>query len=159
MMGCQQAPSPDELAQKALEAATSEEQELAAVELARVANDNQLSSQLREEARKHLRRVMAESQSSPVRLACIQGLASVWDYDSMAVFLEALDDESDLIRSRAGATIERMMSVSLADFGYRYGDPPAQRAAAIKRVREDWDQKRDSPVFIRWRERLKAKQS
>ena len=157
--GCQQAPSPDELAQKALEAATPEEQELAALELASVANDEQLSSQLREEARKHLRRVMAESQSPAVRLACIQGLASVWDYESMPVFLDALDDKSDLIRSSAAAAVERMMSADFDVFGYRYNDPPGQRAAAIKRIRQDWEKRRDSPAFIGWRERLKEKQS
>ena len=159
LFGCQKAPSPDELAQRALQAATPEEQEQAAVELARVANDDQLRRPLREKAKEHLRRVLAESQSAPVRAACLQGLSSLWDYESMPAFLDALNDESDLIRSRAAATVERMMSLDLAGLGYRYDDPPAKRAAAVKRVRQDWEQKRDQPVFIRWRERLKEKQS
>lgn len=157
--GCQRPPSPAELAQKALEAASPEEQELAAVELAQLASDNEQKPPLREEAREHLRRVLAESQSPPVRLACIRGLASEWDYQSMPALLDALDDESELVRSDAAMAVERMMSVTLKGFGYQYNDPPAKRAPAIKRIRQDWEKKRDSPIFIKWRKRLKEKQS
>ncbi|MHC4180062.1 MAG: HEAT repeat domain-containing protein [Planctomycetota bacterium] len=157
ILGCQQPPSPDELAQKALNAADPEEQESAAVELAAVANNEELEPQLREKAKIGLRKVLAESQSPPVQAACLQGLSSQWDYESMPAFLDALDHESDLIRSRAVATVERMMSVDLGGFGYRYTDPPAIRAAAIQRIRQDWEKKRDQPVFIKWRERLKEK--
>ena len=157
--GCQRPPSPAELAQKALEAASEEEQELAAVELAQLASDKELGPQLREEAREHLRRVLAETQSLPVRSACIRGLASEWDYQSMPALLDALDDESEVVRSDAAMAVQRMMSVNLKGFGYQYDDPPARRAPAIKRIREDWDKKRDSPIFIKWRKRLKEKQS
>jgi len=157
LVGCQQPPSPDELAQEALEAATAGEQELAAVKLAEVANDNQLQPQLRQQAKQCLQRVLKESRSPQVRAACIQGLSSLWDYDSMPAFLDALGDESDLVRGRAVVTIERMMSVSLAGFGYRYDDPSAKRAPAIERVRKEWDTTRDSPIMKKWRERLKEK--
>ncbi len=161
VLGCQRPPSPEGLAQKALEAATPEEQELAAVELVRVASDEELGPQVREEAREHLRHVLAKSQSPPVRLACVRGLGSQWDYQGMPVLLDALDDESDLVRSGAAMAVERMMSVDLASprYQYQYADPPAKRAPAIKRIRQDWDKKRDSPIFIKWRKRLKEKQS
>ena len=159
ILGCQRPPSPDDLAQKALKAATPEEQESAAVELAAVANDEELQPQLREKAKINLREVLAQSQSPPVQAACIQGLSSQWDYESMPVFLDGLDHESDLIRGRAAAAVERMMSVDLGGFGYHYTDPPAKQAPAIKRIRQDWEKKRDSPIFIKWRKRLKEKQS
>ena len=157
--GCQRPPFPAELAQKALEAASDEEQELAAVELAQLASDNEQKPQLREEAREHLRRVLAESQSAAVRLACIRGLASEWDYQSMPVLLDALDDESDLIRGDAAMAVERMMSVDLQGFGYQYNDPPAKREAASKRLRAHWEEWRKSENYKSWQERLKKKRS
>jgi len=155
LAGCQQAPSPGELARKALEAATADQQELAAVELAEVTNNKELEPQVREEARQCLRRVLGESKSPPVRVACIQGLASQWDYESMPAFLDALDDESDLVRSRAAVTLERMMSVNLKGFGYHDRDPSATRVAAIERIREYWEEKRESPIFINWMKKKK----
>jgi hypothetical protein len=93
--------SPQALARNALEAAGTDERELAAVELARVANNSQLPASVRAEATQHLRAVLTESQSPPVRAACIQGLASRWDYDSMPAPVDALDDPSDLVRTGA----------------------------------------------------------
>jgi hypothetical protein len=157
--GCQRPPSPAELAQKALEAASDEEQELAAVALSQLASDNEQKPQLREEAKEQLRRVLAESQSPPVRIACIRGVASEWDYQSMSVLLDALDDESDLIRSGAAMAVEQMMSVDLVAFGYTYNDPPAKRKAASKRLRAHWEEWRKSDNYKSWQERLKKKRS
>jgi uncharacterized protein (UPF0147 family) len=158
--GCgERPPSPADLAQQALQAATAADQEQAAVTLAEVAGNDALQRQLREEARQQLRRVLGESQSPQVRAACIQGLASQWDYESMPALLDALDDSSDLVRGRARVAIERMMSVDLGSFGYKYDDPSAKRAAAIQRIRNDWEIKRDQPVFQNWMERLKKKRS
>jgi HEAT repeat protein len=158
--GCGQGPpSPTELAQQALQADTETDQELAAVKLAEMAGKNDLQPQLREEVKQQLRRVLGESQSPQVRAACIQGLASQWDYESMPALMDALDDPSDLVRGRARVAIERMMSVDLGSFGYKYDDPSAKRAAAIQRIRNDWEIKRDQPVFQNWMERLKKKRS
>ena len=157
--GCQGPPSPAELAQKALEAPSDEEQELAAVALSQLASDKERKPQLREEAREHLRSVLAKSQSPPVRLACIRGLASEWDYQSMPVLLDALDDESDLVRGDAAMAVERMMSVDLQVFGYMYKDPPARREAASKRLRAHWEEWRKSENYKSWQERLKKKRS
>jgi hypothetical protein len=156
LVGCrQQAPSPGDLTREALEAATDDQQELAAVKLAEVANDEKLEPEVRAEARQCLRRVLGESKSPTVRVACIQGLASQWDYESMPAFLDALDDESELVRSRAVVTLERMMSVNLKGFGYDDRDPSAKRADAIARIRDYWDEKRETPIFINWMKRKK----
>lgn len=157
MQGCQRGPSPTELARQALEAASPEEQELAAVELADAANNSQLQPQLRQQAKQQLRRVLTESQSPPVRAACIQGVASQWDYEGMPALLDALDDESKLVRRRAGMAVERMMSKDLSKFNYNPDDPAGKRAPAIKVIREVWEKDRDSPIMKRWRQRLKKK--
>jgi hypothetical protein len=99
--GASRTASPQKLARNALEAAGADERELAAVELEQVANNSQLPASVRAEATQHLRAVLTESQSPPVRAACIQGLASRWDYDSMPAPVDALDDPSDLVRTRA----------------------------------------------------------
>ena len=110
ILGCQRPPSPDELAQEALKAATPEEQESAAVELAAVANDEELQPPLREKAKINLREVLAESQSPMAQAACLQGLSSQWAYESMPAFLDALDHESDLVRSRAVAAVDKLLA-------------------------------------------------
>lgn len=139
-------PSPEQLARQALEAPTSDEQEVAAVRLA----------QLGKPAREHLRRVLSESQSPEVRGACIRGLAVLWDYDSMPAFLDALDDDSELVRGRAGTAVKRMMSS--ADYGYRSDDPPEKRAAAVKRFRAHWKEFRDSEILENWKKRLEERE-
>ncbi len=138
-------PSPEQLARQALEAPTPDEQEVAAVRLAGLGKP----------AKQHLRRVLSQSQSPEVRAACIGGLAVQWDYDSMPAFLDALDDDSELVRGRAGRAVERMMSV---DFDYRYDDPPEKRAAAVKRFREHWKEFRDSEILEYWKERLEERE-
>lgn len=137
--------SAEQLAQESLEAPTPDEQEVAAVRLA----------ELGRPAREHLQRVLSESQSPQVRAACIRALYAQWDYDSMPVFLDALDDESELVRARAGAAVERMMSV---DFDYHHDDPPEKREAAVKRLREHWEQFRKSEIFANWKRRLQARE-
>jgi hypothetical protein len=158
LLGCQQeTPSPAELAHKALQSDDPAEQERAAVDLAQLGSNKELDPQIRDEAKQQLRHLLDKTQSPLVRKACIHGLGSLWDYESMPAMLDALDDESEAVRSAASVTVERMMSVTLAGFGYKFSDPAQKRAPAVKRIRADWETKRDSPVFIKWRERLKAK--
>jgi hypothetical protein len=147
MFSGERAPSPEELARQALEAASPDEQEVAAVRLA----------QLGKEAKEHLRRVLAESQSPPVRTACIQGLAAQWDYQSMPVFFDALNDESELVRVRAAVAVQRMLSADMEYFNYSYRDPPEKRQAAIELLRKRWKQLRDSPKLKRWKKRVEER--
>jgi uncharacterized protein (UPF0147 family) len=156
--GCQQAPSPADLAREALQAATADEQELAAVTLEHMANDPELDRPLRDEVRQALRQVLKESSAPAVRAACIRALSSQWDYQSMPAFLDALDDPSEVVRGLAAAALEHMMSVTLKGFGYDYRAPPATQAAAIKRIRDYWDEKRESPIFINWIKKKKQAQ-
>ena len=85
--------SPEALADAALTLRLPAERERAAAALAATSSD---------ESRQHLRRVYRQSKSPSVRAACIGGIARGWDYDSMDSLLVALEDESPLVRGRAG---------------------------------------------------------
>jgi hypothetical protein len=132
--------SPEELAEVALNSSDQQEQVTAAKEL----------SDLGEPAIEQLRRVLAESDIPGVRAAVITGLANQRDYDSMPKLLDALEDPSLLVRSRAGATVRRMLPT---DHGFGAADPPERRAEVVKRLRAEWERFRESPLMKKWRER------
>jgi hypothetical protein len=136
-------PSPDQLARQALEAATPAEQEVAAVRLAELGTD----------AKDHLRQVLTESQSAAVRAACIRGLAAQWDYDTMPMLLDALEDPSPLVRGRAGVAVQRLLG---ADFGFRCDDPPEKRGMVVKRLRQEWERVKDTPAMQQWQRRQQS---
>jgi hypothetical protein len=127
--------SPEELAQAALSAGTAEERETAAVGL----------SQVGRPAREHLLRVLAESQQPEVKVACIRGLAEQGAYRQMAVLLEALDDDSPLVRAQAGAAVEMMLK---GFYGFNANDPPEQRREAVKRMRRRWQEFQNSKIAM-----------
>ncbi len=70
-----------------------------------------------------------------VKAMMITGLAQQWDFDSMPLLLEALDDESFLVRSRAHLAIQRLLQV---DVGYRPDDPPEVRRQYIQKFRDEY---------------------
>ncbi len=137
--------SPKELADTALMADDPQQRESAAAQLIRHGGL----------ARNELRRVLVESDTPEVRAACIQSLAALQDYESMGAMLDALEDSSAMVRARAGQAVDRLLG---ANYGFRYSDPPAQRAAQVKFLRKEWEQYQDSEVFRQYIERLKRKQ-
>lgn len=106
-----------------------------------------------EAARAEMRDVLAKSQNPGVRAQCLQGLAMLWDYESMPAMLAALSDESARVREQAGAAVKHMLSF---DVGYGAADPPEKREAAAKRLREQWESWRNSPLFKTWQQRLQG---
>ena len=120
-------PSPEELAELALNAATSEAQEAAAVKL----------SQSGKPGIPHLRRVYEGSQVPEVRAACIKGLGVMRDYDSMAIFFEGLEDESALVRGRSGVAMVRMLG---RDYQFRANGSAADRARSIAGMQKAWEE-------------------
>jgi HEAT repeat protein len=133
--------SPQALAEEALQAPTLKQRESAARRMVRIGKP----------AAQHLRRVLVESKTPEVRAACIQGLATHWDYDGMPALLDALEDESPLVRGRAGAAVEKMLG---ADFGFRFDDPPEKRAKSVNTLRQEWARMQNSPVLEDWKKRL-----
>jgi hypothetical protein len=134
--------SPEELAQIALTASTPQEQEKAAVELAPLGHS----------AVEPMVRVLSESRTPEVRAVMIQGLAVERDFDSMPAFLNALDDESVLVRTRAAGAVQRLLQI---DVGYRADAPREKRLEKIKVFREDWEKMRVTPGLRKFREKLR----
>jgi len=120
-------PSPEELAQQALTAASAEEKEAAAVQL----------SQAGEPGIEEMRQVYQQSDVAEVRAACVKGLGVLRDYDSMDVFFQSLGDESALVRGRAGVAMIRMLG---RDYRFRANGSPADRARSISGMKGAWEE-------------------
>jgi HEAT repeat protein len=114
--------SPDALAERALNAATVEERQRAALDLGRIGPSGQEA----------LRRVLAESKTPEVKAAAIQGLLDQQDYSSLPVFLALLDDPSPLVRGRAGVAVTQLLG---RNFQFLAEDPPARRAEAVEKMK------------------------
>ena len=117
--------SPEELAQQALTAVSAEEKEAAAVSL----------SQSGKPGIEHMRQVYQQSDVAEVRAACVKGLGVLRDYESMDVFFKSLEDESALVRGRAGVAMIRMLG---RDYRFRANGSPADRAKAIAGMKKAW---------------------
>jgi hypothetical protein len=138
-------PSADDLARAALQANSAEERELAAVGL----------SQLGKPAREHIVRVCTESSDPEVRAACLRGLADQWAYRQMPLLLDALDDESPLVRAQAGEAVQLLLKVDNVNYHFDAGAPPPERQKMVKRLRGRWKEFPESKVrmaFIRQQE-------
>jgi hypothetical protein len=126
--------SADELAEIALTAGSLEEQEAAAAKLAAMGRP----------AQSQLARVLGASKEPGVRATVVGELASQQAYECMPALLDALGDESLVVRGRAAGAMNRLLQI---DVGYRADDPPAQRQAAAKAYRAYWEKIRDKPLI------------
>jgi hypothetical protein len=154
--------SPEELARQALEAQGPEKQEAAAAELAKHGK----------KAKPLMQDVLKKSQNPGVRVAMMTGLAAIWDYDDIDVFMAGLQDESPVIRQGAAGAMSRLLdtdmrtgpAVAKTDQGARangvldYGayDPPERRAVAVQRVQRYWEFFKQDKLQ-RWIKKLEAK--
>ena len=121
--------SAQELASAALHAATPEEREQAAIKL----------SMLGKPAHDLILQVLHESRQDEVRGACIRGLAQQWDYRSMPLLLDLLDDPSESVRVQASGAIQHLARI---DSGFRAVSgkgKESERREVIKRIRADWE--------------------
>lgn len=146
LVGAGAAPSADELAETALTAESPQRRDAAAASLAGMDAT----------ARPQMARVLNESNQPTVRAAVIQGLAAQWDYDTVPLLMGAVEDSSPLVAGRAGAAVERLLGM---DYRFRCDDPPAERQAKIKMMRDDWELLRNSPKLEQWKQRLAEKKS
>jgi hypothetical protein len=121
------AASPDELVELALNAPSETEQTTAAIKLADYG----------EEALAGLRRVANESTHPAVTAVCIEGLAKLWDYDSMEMFLDLAENGPPHTRGRAAQTVMRMTGRHRP---YSASAPAADRQLLVKHMRADWEE-------------------
>jgi hypothetical protein len=73
--------------------------------------------------------------SAEVRAAAAAGLGRLRCWDGGHALIRALSDRDEIVRARAGAALQKIMGV---DVRFRANDPPAQRAAAIQKIRTWW---------------------
>lgn len=135
-------PSPDELAEVALHAATELERETAAVKLADYGPA----------ATEALRRVAAQTTDPAVMGLAIEGIGKLWDYDSLDILLNAVERGPEQVRGRAAVVISRMTG---RDRRYRSDDSPEDRKRQVRYMREDWQEIRQSPYFDDLKKRLR----
>jgi hypothetical protein len=130
--GGERLPPPEELARRALEAGSPEEQEKAALDLARSG----------EPAREHLRRVLAETRSPQVRAAVVEGLGALRDWESMPKLLDLLGDPDVKVRGRAGVAVTSLLG---QDFSFRADDSADKRARIIRDMRSTYNKLQKAP--------------
>jgi HEAT repeat protein len=85
-----------------------------------------------ERALPQLRQVFRESTVPEVRAAAILGISQAKDWQSVPELLNAMEDESLLVRGRAGAAVRDLIG---ADYHFRAEDPPEKRAAILSEIR------------------------
>ena len=90
-----------------------------------------------------LHEVIQKSSLPPVRAAAIAALGNRRDVDSLPVLIDLMEDESELVRGRAGIAVERISGLRM---GYNPADTPENREQTIARYRQFWEdcQKPDS---------------
>jgi hypothetical protein len=69
------------------------------------------------------------------RAVAANALGKFQHWDAMEGLVEALEDESVEVRNSAGMAIRRILGL---DYGFRAKAPPAERQAAIARIRNGW---------------------
>jgi HEAT repeat protein len=134
-------PSPDDLQQQALSAATPQEQQAAAAQLC----------DWGEAALPQLRRVLEASELPEVRVMIIQTLGNLYDFDSMDLLLSALSDPSPEVRQRSILELRRMLGYVAA---FDPNGPEAQRQKAIDLIRKDWETLKGSSELKEFKQRI-----
>jgi len=121
--------SADEWAAAALGDGAVKDRQYAAVKLA----------ELGKLARPQILRVLDQSQQAEIRVVCIRGLTQQWDYRSMPLFLDLMDDPAAAVRLQAAEAVQNLIRRD-CQFSKVNGDlQQAERQAVIKRLRADWE--------------------
>jgi hypothetical protein len=76
----------------------------------------------------------AQAAGSPEEKRQAEWEAIVRAEPTLALLFAAMDDESSLVRSRAGVAVSKIIK---ADYGFRADDPPAKRRALLKGMKRD----------------------
>jgi hypothetical protein len=144
-LGGQRPPSTEDLVATALGDGTVKQRQYAAVKL----------GERGKSARQQILVVLDQSKQPEVRVACIQSLTEQWDYRSMPLFFDLLNDPSAAVRLQAGETVGHLLRW---DYEFRKvnGDNQQKdRQAVVEMMRSDWERfKRDRLCQTYIREKL-----
>lgn len=94
-----------------------------------------LPSTERELSLEELRTMLREGKTPQERAAGAAGLGDRRDAESTPMLLDAMQDQSALVRGRAGVAVKKILG---ADFFFRAEDPPEKRHEVIQRYRDLW---------------------
>ena len=120
-------PSADDLIALALNGPSVTAQTQAAIQLASYGEDAVVG----------LRRVAAQSTEPPVKVACIEGLTKLWDYDSMDLLLDLAENGDSRVRGRAAQAIMRMTGRHRR---FLATAPESERKLLADYMRADWEE-------------------
>jgi len=136
-------PTADEWLETALTGQDLQEREAAAVAL----------SDLNPPALPQLRQLLEETSDPTVKSATIGALGRHYDFDSMEAIIDAMEDESSVVRGRAAAVVARFLG---RDRRFRADGPETDRARIIKYSREDWEMVKASPHFEGFKRKIRG---
>ena len=135
---------PEVLAEVSLTGASSEERELAAAEL----------TEYREDAKQFMRDVLAQSIDENVKAKCINGLANIYDYESIDIMLEGLESDSPTIQGACLVSVRKLIGRS---FHFDFSMTEAERKKRVELIRKEWESIRDSGLIEDFKARMLRK--
>lgn len=100
-----------------------------------------------------IRRLAKEAGDESVRAIAFSRLASVWDYDSMPLFLESLNADSPALRRSSAKAVAKLLG---RDHHFPVDGTHKERADKLARIVKDWEAYEDSRLFQLNKERLRA---
>jgi hypothetical protein len=100
----------------------------------------------------HLRRLVREGNSPEVRAAATYAVARQYDYKSMDALLDSMEDESVVVRGRAGRAVVKLLG---RDRRFRASGSAEERARIIGHCRADWETIKASPHFESFKRKLR----
>jgi hypothetical protein len=117
---------PEVLASQALSESASEAERVeAALELLRHGGA----------AQPQMRTLLVEGRDSDVRAMAVQGLMDNGDWDDVPRLIDALDDPSPWVRTRAARAVWKLLGTN---FSYNPHDSSERRADTIRRIKEEY---------------------
>ena len=153
--------SPQALAQIVLSNSDPQTKQVAAVKLATLAAPPLSETEtptiekpaIDNEARREVVRVYKESTDRGCRAAMIESLAHGYDYESMPLILDALENLDPLVSGRANAAVARMLNVKIE---LRAGETAQERKRKVDPVRARWaDLEKSGDKLAQWKKRQK----
>lgn len=124
-------------------------QERAAVETARRVDGTRDQQRIDAESVSQMRQVLIESRTPEVRATVATGLGNAREFDSTPALLDAMGDESLLVRKAAAAAVQRMLGWT-KDFPA--DGPIEQRQEVIAEYRDIWARFQDSNLYKVWKD-------
>jgi len=122
----------------------SSQQERDAVDLAGAVHGTVARGEVDSDDLSAMRKVLTQSQTPEVRAAAAAGLGKAMDPDGMPALLDAMEDESPLVRKAAGDAVERMIGLGRR---FQADGPSESRRQVIAAYRLFWREARHGTYY------------